>query len=320
MSEHRLSKVAAEPVMADFSNPFKRYFAATRPAFLTAVVAACLLGQASAVYSGVQLHVLYALMTLLLAILVHAGVNVLNDYFDALNGTDAVNVERLYPFTGGSRFIQNGVLSLEQTACFGYALFGASVLGGLWLIWQVGYGLLWIGVVGLFVGWAYSAAQPRLNARGLGELCVLFSFLGVVVGADYVQRHAFSWQPVFVGMPYALLVTNLLYINQFPDRKADAQAGKRNLVVRLPLQIALWGYLIVILFALFWLVQMVWLGALPALAMVSALPLLFSLLAFRQLKQFAAVPAKLGMSIQLTLASMLSHALLLVIILLWKTP
>ena len=30
--------------------------------------------------------------------------NVLNDYHDALNGTDAANTGRVFPFSGGSRF------------------------------------------------------------------------------------------------------------------------------------------------------------------------------------------------------------------------
>lgn len=315
-----MSKIAIEPVLANFSNPYKRYFAATRPAFLSASVAACMLGQASAIYSGIHFNAFYALMTLLLALLVHAAVNVLNDYFDALNGTDAINVDRLYPYTGGSRFIQNSVLTLKQMAHWGYILLGLSVAGGLWLSWKVGDGLLWVGVLGVLVGWAYSAVQPRLNARGLGELCVLIGFLGVAVGADYVQRHAFSFQPVAVGLAYALLVTNLLYINQFPDRKADAQAGKRNLVVRLPLATAIWVYLLFTVFAMLWILLMVWIKALPVWAITSLLPLAFSLLAFFQLKQFAAQPVKLLSAIQLTLASMLSHALLLAIILLWKMP
>ena len=311
---------ASEPVLADFSNPFLRYFAATRPAFLTATLAACLLGLAGAYHSGIQIQLSPALLTLLLAMLVHAGVNVLNDYFDALNGTDAANTERLYPFTGGSRFIQNGVLTLKQTACFGYSLLGISISGGLWLSWQVGSGLLLIGIVGVFVGWAYSSVQPRLNARGLGELCVMVGFLGVVIGADYVQRHTFSFQPMIIGMAYALLATNLLYINQFPDRKADAMVGKYNLVVRLPLSLAVWGYLIWMMLALIWVVAMLWMGHLPKLAAFSVLPLLFSWRAFLRLKQFAAEPAKLLAAIQLTLASMLGHALLLTIIMLWKTP
>lgn len=315
-----MSKSVIEPAPASFSNPFVRYFAATRPAFLMATLAACLLGQAGAVYSGIQIQPVAAVLTVLLALLVHAGVNVLNDYFDALSGTDAINTERLYPFTGGSRFIQNGVLTPKQTAYFGYLLLGAAMLGGLWLSRQVGVGLLIIGAVGTLIGWAYSAAPLRLNGRGLGELCVLLGFLGVVMGADYVQRRAFSLLPLVVGVPYALLVTNLLYINQFPDRKADAAAGKRHLVLRLPLQKAVLAYPVLAGLAFAWLLFATAIGKLPMLAMLSALPLLFSARASWLLRRFAARPAHLRPAIQLTLAAMLSHALLLSIIMFWKTP
>lgn len=279
-----------------------------------------MLGLAGAAYSGVVIQPLNAVMTVLLALLVHAGVNVLNDYFDALNGTDAVNVERIYPFTGGSRFIQNGVLTLAQTMYFGNLLLAAAMLGGLWLVFQAGYGLLLLGAFGMFIGWAYSASPLRLNSRGLGELCVLLGFLCIVVGTDFVQRWSFSFEPLMVGMPYALLVTNLLYINQFPDRKADASAGKHNLVVRLPLNLAIWLYLLLAVLALLWITVMVFSEYLPELALLSALPLLLSVRAFWLLRQFAPKPEKLLPAIKLTLASMLSHALLLTLIMLWNTP
>ncbi|OIR02453.1 1,4-dihydroxy-2-naphthoate octaprenyltransferase [mine drainage metagenome] len=297
-----------------------RYFAATRPAFFSATLAACLLGQAGAAYSGVGFQPDIAAITLLLALLIHAGVNVINDYFDALNGTDAINIERLYPFTGGSRFIQNGVLTKAQTAYFGYLLLVIAMIGGLLLSCLVGAGLLVIGMVGVFVGWAYSAAPLRLNGRGLGELCVMIGFLGIVVGADYVQRHMFSLQPIIVGLPYALLVTNLLYINQFPDRKADAAAGKHHLVVRLPLDKAILIYPILAGFAFVWLSLMVMMGFLPKLAMLASLPLLLSVRASLLLRRFAASPAQLLPVIQLTIAAMLSHALLLIIVMLWEMP
>jgi 1,4-dihydroxy-2-naphthoate octaprenyltransferase len=305
---------------ARFSNPLKLYLAATRPTFLIATLAACSLGLVGAIYSGVPFQLSAAILTILLALIVHAGVNVLNDYFDALNGTDAINTERLYPFTGGSRFIQNGILTTLQTAYFGYFLLIAAMLGGLYLSWLVGASLLVIGALGLLVGWAYSASPLRLNSRGLGEFCVLAGFLGVVVGADFVQRQVFSFQPFIIGMPYALLVTNLLYVNQFPDRKADAMSGKRHLVVKLPLKFAVLIYPLLAILAGVWLIYFVNNGKLPGLALLSLLPLIFSARSAWMLHQFSATPAKLLPAIKLTLAAMLGHALLLTFVMIWTMP
>jgi 1,4-dihydroxy-2-naphthoate octaprenyltransferase len=310
----------SEPSRASFSNPIKLYFAATRPAFLIATLAACLLGLVGAVYSGVNFQLNTAILTILLALIVHAGVNVLNDYFDALNGTDTINTERLYPFTGGSRFIQNGVLSISQTANFAYLLLAIAIFGGLYLAWLAGFDLLIIGAIGVLIGWAYSASPLRLNGRGLGELCVLAGFLGVVIGVDFVQRHTLSFQPITIGIPYALLVTNLLYINQFPDRKADAVAGKRHLVVMLPLKYAVLIYPLLAVIAGVWLFYFIAIGNLPVQAVLAAVPLIFSARAAWILRRFAATPAKLVPAIKLTLAAMLSHALLLTLVMIWKMP
>ena len=65
---------------------------------------------------------------------------------------------------------------------------------------------------------------------------------------------------------------------------------------------------------------MVFSGHLPELALLSVLPLLLSVRAFWLLRKFAAKPEKLLPAIKLTLASMLSHALLLTLIMLWNTP
>jgi hypothetical protein len=54
--------------------------------------------------------------------------------------------------------------------------------------------------------------------------------------------------------------------------------------------------------------------------MLSALPLLFSVRAAWMLKKFAATPSYLLPAIQLTLAAMLSHALLLALVIIWKMP
>jgi 1,4-dihydroxy-2-naphthoate polyprenyltransferase len=160
---------AAEPTLAAYRNPLARYVAATRPAFLSVTLVGCVLGLASAQAGGAVLRPLEAFLTLAFALVAHAGINVLNDYYDALNGSDAANTERRFPFTGGSRFIQNGVLTLRATGIFGYALLASVVPAGLWLAHASAPGLLWIGLAGLAVGWAYSAPPFKLMSRGLGE-------------------------------------------------------------------------------------------------------------------------------------------------------
>ncbi len=300
-----------EPTLDAFSNPFARYFAATRPAFLTAALTACLVGFATAWHDGIAFDVSLALVTLSFALLAHAAANVLNDYYDALNGTDERNTERVFPFTGGSRFIQNGVLTVAQTRNFGFALMACVAAAGLWLMARSAPQLLYVGLAGLFIGWAYSAPPFRLNSRGLGELCVAAGFLAIVVGTDFVQRKGFAAAPFVAGLSYVLLATNLLYINQFPDRTADTAAGKLHWVARLPVQQARWGYVLIVALVYVWVLASVALGWLPLLALIVSFALPLSVRAARLLLRHAAQPQQLGEAIKLTIAAMLAHGSLL---------
>lgn len=305
-----------EPSRERLANPVARYLLATRPAFLTITLAGCLLGLATAVADGAAFDWGRAVVTLLLALLAHAGINVFNDYCDHLNGTDARNTQRIYPFTGGSRFIQNGVLTPRQVRAFAMLLFAATIAGGLWLVGAAGTGLLWVGLAGLFIGWAYSAPPLMLNSRGVGELCVTAGFLLVVVGADYAQRGAFAPLPWLAGAPYAFLVANILYINQFPDRAADLASGKLHWVARLQPAAAAWGYGLILLLAALALLGAIGLDVLPAAAAGALVMWVPAVLAWRQLRRFAATPEHLAPAIKLTLLAAHVLPLLLAVILL----
>ena len=300
-----------EPTLAALSNPLLRYFLATRPAFLSVTLVAALIGIGTAYYDGVPLAMWPAIITVAFALVAHAGINVLNDYYDDLNGTDRFNTERVFPFTGGSRFIQNGVLTPRETAVFGVLLVLAVVFAGLWLAAISGPGVLMIGALGMFIGWAYSAPPLRLNSRGAGEACVAIGFALIVIGADYVQRRGFSTLPVIASACYALLVTNVLYINQFPDCKADELAGKRHWVVRLGPQRARWGYFAIAVAGYTWLIAAVVAGALPLPALIAVLPAVGSRKAGMALWEHAAWPHRLEPAIRTTIASASAHGMLL---------
>lgn len=301
----------AEPQPDRFGSPLGRYFVATRPAFLSVTLVACLIGLASAWRSGIAPDAATAIVTVLFALVAHAAGNVINDYHDAVSGADDANTGRLFPFTGGSRFIQNGVLGLRQTGVFGYGLLATVVPAGLWLSWQAGPGLVLIGLAGLVLGWAYSAPPLKLVSRGLGELAIAACWLLVVVGTDYVQRGAFDALPFVAGLSYALLVANLLFINQFPDHAGDAAAGKRTLVVLLGPQVAKWGYLLIAILAYGWLVAMVGNDTLPQKTAAAAMTLVLSFSAGRNLLEYASEPAELVPAIRRTILAANLHGLIL---------
>ena len=300
-----------EPTLAALSNPLLRYFLATRPAFLSVTLFAALIGIGTAYYGGTPIAMWPAIVTVVFALVAHAGINVLNDYYDDINGTDRFNAERVFPFTGGGRFIQNGVLTLRETAIFGALLMLTVIFGGLWLARISGLGLLLIGACGMFIGWAYSAPPLKLNSRGIGEVCVWSGFALIVIGADYVQRRGFSTLPVIASVCYALLVTNILYINQFPDLKADALAGKRHWVVRLGPQRARWGYFVFAVAGYAWLLGAVVVGVLPSPALIALLPVVLSCKAGLVLLDHAARPPQLEPAIRMTIASASAHGMLL---------
>lgn len=307
--------VPREPSLEALPNTLLRYFAATRPAFLSVTFVGCLLGLASAAGGGVRLDPALATLTLFFALLAHAGANVINDYYDALSGCDAANTARVFPFTGGSRCIQNGVLSLAATGRFGHALLLAVIPAGLWLTAVSDAGLVLIGLAGLAVGWAYSAPPFKLQARGLGEFGITLAWLLVVVGSDFVQRHAFAVAPLAAGVGYALLVASVLYINQFPDIDADARAGKRTLVVRLGPPAARWGYLTIVLLAYGWVGTLALAGTLPKAALLALLPAAANLAALRVLWPNATQPAALAPAIKLTILAASLHGLTLAAVL-----
>jgi len=311
---------SAEPTLAALPNPILRYFLATRPAFLTVTLFACLVGLGAAYCGAVVLSPAKAAATLMFALMAHAGINVLNDYYDELNGTDRLNTDRVFPFTGGSRFIQNGVLTARQTRLFGAGLLAIVVAAGLWLTSVSAPGLIWIGAGGLFVGWAYSAPPFALNSRGLGEPCVAVGFALIVIGTDFVQRGAVAALPVLAAVSYSLLVMNILYINQFPDRKADAAAGKRHWVVMLGARRARWGYLAIGVAAYGSLILMTAMGLLPKWSLIALASAALTGKAAMDLLKFAESPPQLVAAIKLTIAAASAHGVLLAFALFMSAP
>ena len=174
------------------------------------------------------------LLTLAGLMLIHSGANLANDYFDHLTGDDEINVSFLRPFTGGSRFLQQHLAQPRAILVAALLCLALGSLIGLGLVWLRGWPLLVLGVIGVGSAFFYTAPPFAFVYRGLGELVIALDFgLLPVLGAYYVQVQRFSWTAVIASLPVALLITAILFINQFPDYVADRAVEKRHWVVRL---------------------------------------------------------------------------------------
>ncbi|MEO6351006.1 MAG: prenyltransferase, partial [Candidatus Limnocylindrales bacterium] len=199
---------------------------ATRLPFLSATFIPVLVGIAIAVVHG-SFDVLSASLTVVGAAAVHLALNVANDVFDARLGADDRNVNPTQ-FSGGSRVIQYGLVSLRRMGAISLTLYGVAIGVGLILLaTRFSVALLVIGVLGILLSLFYTAPPLKLVYRGLGEITTAIGFGPMMlVGAYVVQTlGALRAEPFVASIPIALLVMLILYVNEIPDRPGDASAG-----------------------------------------------------------------------------------------------
>jgi 1,4-dihydroxy-2-naphthoate octaprenyltransferase len=204
----------------------------TRAPFLTATVVPVILGVAVAAKQGTW-DIWLALLTLVGASFIHLALNIANDVFDTMSGADAANT-RPTQFSGGSRVIHYGLVSLPAAAMISAGLYLAGIAIGLYLAWLRGFWpLFWIGLAGVIISVVYTAPPIRLVHRGVGEIAVALGFGPIMLlGSYYVQAQGFTLEALWVSLPVAILIALVLYVNEIPDRAGDAAAGKRTLPVR----------------------------------------------------------------------------------------
>ncbi len=282
----------------------KRAFHATRPKFFPASVLPVLAGTAWGIMVGGRFDAIVFALALIATVGVHAGANVLNDVSDDVGGTDRQNNDRIYPYTGGSRFIQTGIMSAGGMARLGISLLALAALAGLWLMLAKGLMVLWFGIAGVLLATVYSLGPLRLSALGLGEMAVGVAF-GIlpVAGSAWLQSGVINTELLVFALPISAWVAAILLVNGVPDIESDRATGKRTLAVRLGQDGTAVLYLLIHVFAA---LACLWLSIASSLpvttAVVPVLLLLLALKASGAIRQGVASRAGMTHAIESTLA------------------
>lgn len=211
----------------------KRAFHATRPKFFPASVLPVVAGTAWGAYAGTAFSWYVFLLALVATVCVHAASNVLNDVGDDQIGTDARNEQRIYPYTGGSRFIQTGILSQSSMARLGITLILIASIVGILLLFERGPMVIAFGIAGILLAVLYSLGPAKLASVGLGEATIVVAFgMLPVTGAAWLQGASIDASLILFSIPIGLWVENILLVNEVPDMEADGASGKRTFPVR----------------------------------------------------------------------------------------
>jgi 1,4-dihydroxy-2-naphthoate octaprenyltransferase len=194
-------------------------------------------------------------LTVLGVFCVEVAKNASGEVIDYDSGTDlAVTPAERSPFSGGKRVLVEGLLSRAQTWRIAALFYTAAALAGIAIVAFREERVFTLGVAGMALAWFYHGGSPRLSYRGLGELAVALAYGPLVVCGTYlVQRGHLTPPLLHASLALGLLVASFLWINEFPDYRADRLAGKRNLVVRLGLERAVLVYLVMLAGAYLWL-------------------------------------------------------------------
>lgn len=280
----------------------KNWVAELRIPFLTGTVVSIMLGSAIAWVREQAFHPGYFLLVLAGGMLLHLGANVVNDYFDHRSGNDEVNREFIRPFSGGSRMIQLGSLTPKEVLSGAILLYTAATAIGLYLAWTRGGFVLVLALVGVFSGVLYTSPGFNLVRMGVGEIFVGVNFGALLtLGAYYVQTQTLTFEPLIASIPVSLLITAVLYINEFPDYHADRFTGKNTIVVRLRHAKAAYGYALIVLSAYTFICINVLSNVTPQLTLLALIPLPLALAAIRRAFRYHSDSTKLGRANALTI-------------------
>ena len=178
------------------------------------------------IFNGTLWVTLFAALS---ACSIQIGTNLYNDAQDLKSGVDTT--ERLGP----KRATHLGIASPETVKFASHLFFIISVLLGIPLVIEGGLPVLLVGILSVFLGYAYTGALGvNLSRSGIADLAVLI-FFGIVplTVLSYIHTGVVKESAWLFGLGFGFLSNALLSINNIRDLKTDKIAGRKTVPIRI---------------------------------------------------------------------------------------
>ena len=248
----------------------KDYFIATRPWSFTMSLISVTIGTLIAAEEGPTLWGWYVMVCIGI-ICFHATANVYNDYFDSRYRVDQ-------PDSPTARYrpqpILTGMFTPSQLLTEAIVLNLITVIIGLVLSFMRSMLIFWIGLVGFFTCFFYTAAPIKFKYKAWGEFFVFLMWGPLMFeGAYAVQRQALSVKAFYISIPFGILVGLVLLANNIRDIDYDSRQGIKTIGILLGSRRSFFLYRTLILIAYFYIIGIVLFGLLSPWGLIVLLSL-----------------------------------------------
>ena len=202
------------------------WFRVIRIKFLLASVIAVSLGLALSYWQAKSIDVISAAITMGGVVLLHASVDLLNDYSDYKRGIDAIT--KRTKFSGGTGVLPEGLLKPSTVYYAGIICLVLGSLAGAYFV--IVHGWIIAAILGFAIVSIYFYSTKIVDS-GLGEVFVGIKGTMIVLGTMFIQTEQILPANILAGIIAGTLSSFVLFITSFPDHDADKQKGRKTLVI-----------------------------------------------------------------------------------------
>ncbi|CBW26501.1 putative 1,4-dihydroxy-2-naphthoate octaprenyltransferase (ec 2.5.1.-) (dhna-octaprenyltransferase) [Halobacteriovorax marinus SJ] len=203
------------------NNKLSAWIQASRPKTLPAACGPVILGSALAYEMGENFSPLIFILTLLAAVSMQIGTNLVNDYYDAVRGIDSE--KRLGP----TRVTQAGLIPAPVVKRGFILCFLFAVVVSIYLMYIGGSTIIIMGILCILAAYGYTGGPFPFSHYALGELFALIFFGPVAVwGTYYLQYKEFNLDIIILGLGPGLISAAIMSVNNLRDIESDSKTQK----------------------------------------------------------------------------------------------
>lgn len=204
------------------------WFRIIRLRFLLASVIAVSVGAAMNWWLNQSIGIFDLFLTFCGVLVLHASVDLLNDYWDFKRGIDTLTPKT--KMSGGTGVLPEGLLEPKSVYRVGIIFLVIGSIIGAYFVYTDGI------IIAIILGFAIISIyfySTKIVDSGLGEFFVAVKGSMIVIGTFFIQSNTLTLEIVFGGITVGVLSSLVLFIASFPDHDADKSKGRKTLVIAL---------------------------------------------------------------------------------------